>query len=409
MPWRAKWSGLVVVAVLTAAAPSSPEAVSASSSPACLTDSRQSPLAIINSAPCGTYGILVARRDTISGAEADVTVQFMVHRPSGQPKALVVLFAGGNGNTGITGDPATGQVFSAGMNFLVRSAELFARNGYVALTVDRPSNGPPNPAYNQYRVSAAHAHDIAAVVSRVNASNLDVFLAGTSRGTLSVVAQYMLGVGSMLSSPVTSDAGTALHIGVPGTPNLQPGFVRVPVQVLYHGQDGCFVTTPSNALTLHTQFVLAGVDSRLEMLVGGFDLSGAPGNDPCDAVTFHGFLGIENSAVRAITNRMDGILAQIKGLYPRNRRPRARSAAVTTGVSSSVTVDLSRLVTDPDRDPLTFSLPYATSTRGATITLAGSIATYQPSQAGITDGFVYVVSDGKKGTNAAVVRVQVVP
>jgi hypothetical protein len=243
----------------------------------------------------------------------------------------------------------------------------------------------------------------------VSRTNLDVFLAGTSRGTLSVVAQHMLGIGSMLSSPVTSPAGTALYIGEPGTPNLQPGFVRVPVHVLFHGLDGCFVTTPANAITLHTQFVLAGVDSTLDMLLGGFDLSGTDSIDACDALTFHGFLGIENAAVKRITGRMDRVLAQLERRHPKNHRPYARSAVLTTTAASSVSIDLSRLAFDRDHDRLRFSLPYATSTRGAAIALAGSVATYVPSTSGITDGFVYIVSDGKGGTNAAVVTVHVSP
>lgn len=406
----ARWIGRLLVALLFGIVLWYPTPAGADSNPACTTDSRQSPLVIIDSAPCGRYGVMVTRRDVINGVEGDVTVQFMLHRPSGWPKALVVLFAGGNGDTGITGEPATGQVFTAGQNFLVRSAELFARGGHLTLTIDRPSNGPlPNPAYDLYRVSAAHAHDIVAVTSRVNWLNLDVFLAGTSRGTLSVVAQHMVGIGSMLSTPVTSPAGTSLYIGHPGTPNLQPGFVGAPVQVLFHGQDGCFVTTPANSVTLHTQFLLAGVDSQLEMLLGGFDLTGTDGIDACDALTFHGFLGIENAAVRRITNRMDHILARNHARFPRNHRPRAHAIVLTTPVASPVSVDLSRLAADPDHDRLVFSLPYATSTRGAPITLTGSVATYRPTQAGITDGFVYVVSDGKRGVSAAVVTVRVLP
>jgi hypothetical protein len=400
---------VLAAAIVAAALSPAPPAV-AEVDPACITDSRQTPLVIIDSAPCGSYGVITTRRALINGVEGDVTVQFMVHRPPGPPKALVVLFAGGNMTTGITGDPATGQVFTAGRNFLVRSAALFARHGFLALALDRPSNGPlPNPEFDLYRVSAAHAHDVVAVASHVNRANLDVFLAGTSRGTLSVVAQHMLGIGSMLSSPVTSPAGAALYIGHPGTPSLQPGFVQVPVHVLFHGQDACPVTTPADAVALHTQFLLAGVDSRLDMLLGGFDLTGTDGIDACDSLTFHGFLGIENAAVRRIAGRMDGILARIQARYPKNHRPRARGAVLTTPVGSPVSVDLSRLVVEPDHDRLTFSLPYATSTRGAPIGLAGTVATYRPTQAGITDGFVYVVSDGRGGVSAAVVTVQVTP
>jgi hypothetical protein len=411
MGMRARWIAWVLIGLgVIGGVVWQPAPAIAEFDPACITDSRQTPLIIINSAPCGTYGIITTRRALINGAEGDVTVQFMVHRPAGAPRALVVLFAGGNMTTGITGDPTTGQVLTAGRNFLVRSAALFAKHGFLTLTLDRPSNGPlPNPEFDLYRTSAAHAHDIVAVTSSVNRANLDVFLAGTSRGTLSVVAQHMLGIGSMLSSPVTSPAGAALYIGHPGTPNLQPGFVQVPVQVLFHGQDACPVTTPANAVALHTQFLLAGVDSRLDMLLGGFDLTGTDGIDACDALTFHGFLGIENAAVRRIARRMEGILTRIQAGFPKNHRPRARAVTLATSVGSPVSVDLSRLVVDPDHDRLTFSLPYAISTRGAPIGLAGTVATYQPAQAGITDGFVYVVSDGRRGVSAAVVTVQVTP
>lgn len=47
---------------------------------------------IIVSAPCGLYGVALTRQENGSGAELDVSVQYMVHVPVGAPKALVVLF-----------------------------------------------------------------------------------------------------------------------------------------------------------------------------------------------------------------------------------------------------------------------------------------------------------------------------
>ena len=320
----------------------------------------------------------------------------------------MVLFAGGIGETDITGDPVTGQVFTSNNNFLVRSAQLFAERGYQAVTIDRPSVAPTLiPEYDQYRISARHAQDIVTVIARANQANLDVFLAGTSRGTLSVVPQWMLGIGSMLSSPVTSGPLAAFYIGAPGIPNLQPSFVRVPVHVMAHAMDACPVTAPAGASALHQQFLAVGISSEFDQLSGGFDLSATPGVGPCGARAYHGFLGIENAAVSEITARMDVILQQLAARFPGNRRPVARFAHLSTNVRAPAVVNLMRLTDDPDRDRLAFFLPYSTSSRGATIEMRGPVAMYRPNQAGITDGFVYVVSDGRGGMNAGVVVVEV--
>jgi hypothetical protein len=204
----------------------------------------------------------------------------------------------------------------------VRSAQLFATDKYLAVTINRPLVGPgldpeflTNPEFDQYRASADHGADIAAVIAAVNTDNLAIFFAGTSRGALSAVAQHQLNagiVGILLSSPVTSGGGPSLFVGHPDYPNLQPEFVTVPVHVLAHELDGCPVSTPENSEALHDEFVSLEIDSEFDELSGGFDLTGTGGITECDAKTHHGFLGIENRAVKKITKRMDGILKALK-------------------------------------------------------------------------------------------------
>ena len=285
---------------------------------ACIEDSDASTGFIITSAPCGFYGTVTPRKN--------ITVRYMVHKPQGLQKGLVVLFAGGNGDTGIEGNPKTGKVTATGNNFLVRSAQLFAKHHYLAVTIDRPlklvgTGLTPEfetpVQFDRYRVSIDHGTDIKAVISKVNRERLPVFLAGVSRGALSAVAQHKLHVGIMgilLSSPTTSDPYSEfdnLYIGCTDYPeceNLQPEFVDVPVHVLAHAMDGCEESKPEDSEILHNDFIHAGVNSRFDEVTGGFELS----EDPCQAKTYHGFLGIENEAVKKITDRMDRILKAIR-------------------------------------------------------------------------------------------------
>lgn len=400
------WYFVLVVWVLLSSIP-----VQAVSLPECITDS-QDANNIILSAPCGIYGIVNSRQENGSGATLDVTVQYMIHVPAGAPKAVVMLFAGGNGNTGIQGNDATGEVTQAGNNFLVRSAQLFAEDGYLAVTIDRPSTtvGLSNADFDLYRVSPRHAHDIAAVLSEVNAlfgtAHLNLFLAGTSRGAISVVAQNMLGIGSMLSSAVTSPSGNTLWVGSTSThPRLVPEFVEVPAQVLAHEDDACFVSTPANSAILHNDLIAAGVSSVFNQLDGGFVVD----PDPCQAKTFHGFLGIENAAVNTITDRMNQILAVNDKLHPGNHKPRARNARFRTHAGWPVLINLAALTSDPDGNFLVHSLPHNSSSRGAKLLKFGPFVVYIPpaSFSDVLDGFVYTAADGKGGKSIGIVTVKV--
>src|SRR6266568_4659632 len=158
--------------------------------------------------PCGFYGE-VATRTMETGVP--VTVKYIVMHPSNgsAPKAAVYLIGGADLDMGITGDAATGAIITSGGNFLVRTAQLFAQAGYLAIAMDRPSDRPTaTPAdvtqnVDEYRISVDHATDILAVLKQVNTDSLDVFLSGTSRGAISVVANNLIAAGISLSSAVT--------------------------------------------------------------------------------------------------------------------------------------------------------------------------------------------------------------
>ena len=92
-----------------------------------------------------------------------------------------------------------------------------------------------------------------------------------------------------------------------------------------------------------------------------------------------------------------------------NRRPTAPLLKASTAAGAARTIDLAPNTQDADGDTLSYSLPYAATSLGGSVSLAGSVVTYTP-PAGLsqrTDHFVYVATDGKGGVDATVVAVDI--
>ncbi|HAK60115.1 MAG TPA: hypothetical protein DCO77_06995 [Nitrospiraceae bacterium] len=347
-----------------------------------------------------TYAIItLARRTTINGV---ITMDYMVHEPTSAPTALLVLIAGGQLDAGIVGAGST--LAAAGGNFLVRSAHLFAAQGYRVLTVDRPSDytfytggSTSGYAYDGYRTSMAHAVDLSEVINIANSSdNLPVIVVGTSRGAISAVAQHSLGTAIAISSSVTAGAN-----GTPvGTGNVQPENVAAPAHVLWHVRDECSVTPPSGSGSLLSDFP----DASGARLDGGFN--DVTQSNPCKANTYHGFLGIESCAVRKTTNWLDGALTSLA-----TTRPIANTTTSSTNVNAAVNVNLNGVAAAAAGGALTYSLPHTTTSLGGTVAISGTTVTYAPPTgvSGTTDTFVYVVSEAGGGVGHNVVSVTISP
>ena len=110
------------------------------------------------------------------------------------------------------------------------------------------------------------------------------------------------------------------------------------------------------------------------------------------------------------TKRLDEILKDLEKQFKGNTKPMTLPGAV--GVATAYTMDLATLASDPG-DTLTYSLPYPRSNRAspgapANLSLVGSLVVYTPPGPGpMTDGFTYLVSDGKGGISASYVIVTV--
>jgi hypothetical protein len=377
--------------------------------PDCTTDSHTNSLGewvFINSAPCGTFGKVVSRWETNNNVAIPVTLKYMINDPAGPAKAIVMLFTGGTGDAGIV--PGTnGTVTSTATNFLVRGAQLFANAGYRAVTVDSPEDGGgnklytnslPNPtaAFDLYRVSVQSAWDIEKVIQQIPGwTNLHIFLAGTSRGSLTAVAQSQLAMGICLSSCVNAgnpSPGNPLYIGEPSQPALQPSSVNVPVQFLVNAHDDCSVASPSvTTNTLWKQFtndtVLYGTLNFPPDVVAS---TNSDSTDPCGAAAPHGYLGIETAAVGTITGWLDQLL---NDLAIKNAVALDTSQVLTNFVP--VQIDLSLLISQPVPPgvPVEISLPCATSVLGVRLSLTGSTVTYFPNGSGVDDGFLYQFTD----------------
>lgn len=223
---------------------------------------------------------------------AGVLQRFLYLAPE-NPKAVVILFSGGQGDLQIGAD---GSFKSGGRNFLVRNRRLFAENGLSVAAVDAPSDRQTTPFLAGFRQTPEHVADIKAVIGWLKQkANIPVWLVGTSRGTQSaafIATQLSRSDGGpdglVLTSTILSD-----KTGRP-VPAMPLQDLAIPVLVVHHEQDGCRLCNYAEIPQLMNR--LSGVPKKqLITITGGEDRG-----DPCEPLSHHGFNGQDADVVAKI-------------------------------------------------------------------------------------------------------------
>jgi pimeloyl-ACP methyl ester carboxylesterase len=219
--------------------------------------------------------------------------------PNAQPRAVLLLLTGGDGRVGIGND---GAVERRG-NFLVRSRERFASQGFAVLVLDTPSDR--SDMNGSFRDSAEHFADVGAAVRWAHEKfGKPVWLVGTSRGTQSAAAAALALEGAAAPDGVVLTStimGRAPRAAVTARPvNEMPlGTLAMPVLVVHHAQDLCPVCDPSRLPALMA--MLPPANSQLLTFTGG-----RSEGLPCEARSYHGYNGIEDAVVAGIAGWIQG-------------------------------------------------------------------------------------------------------
>ena len=213
---------------------------------------------------------------------------WLMERPGAT--ATVMLLPGGEGGIGA----ARGQE-PRSKNFLVRTRDMFAAAGFNVAVVGRPSDQEDMTL--AFRASKDGVEDLRLVAEKLRTQlGKPIWLVGTSRGSVSAAA-----AGAALDPPTI--AGIVLTSSVtyskmqPAVPTLPLMDVRVPVLVLHHKRDACRDCDPREAHMITDRLTAAPVKKLLLVDGGG----GASGN-VCEPLHYHGYIGMEAEAVKAITD-----------------------------------------------------------------------------------------------------------
>jgi dienelactone hydrolase len=222
-----------------------------------------------------------------------VTQRFVYIAPP-HPKASVILIAGGHGGLQIS---ASGSYAWGGGNFVVRTRQQFADAGLAVAVIDAPSDRQSRPFLNGFRQTPEHAADVLAVIAWLKQQTpVPVWLVGTSRGTQS--AAYIATAASpaqggpdglVLTSTILTDPRER------AVPRMPLETLRIPVLVVHHQQDGCKHCAFSDMPPLMDK--LAKTPKGELIAVSG----GRSTGDPCEAMAYHGFNGIEADVVGKIS------------------------------------------------------------------------------------------------------------
>lgn len=228
------------------------------------------PMVLISLAARAEQAILLPTRP---GVTQPILFTSVVH-----PVASVILFPGGSG--------VVRQVHN---NFLIRVAPNFAALDFNVAVVDAPSDQPDRLS-DAFRMGEAHAQDIAAVIGFLRQrAAVPVWLVGTSRGTISAAS-----VGERLGPPRVAGVVLTSTVWLSAIPQVKLEQLRVPTLVVHNRNDGCRFSPFSSAAAGLDR--LSAAPAKALIAVSGGTLRSAP----CDALSPHGYYGIEDQVVPLI-------------------------------------------------------------------------------------------------------------
>ena len=220
----------------------------------------------------------------------DVTVRLQVLKGNSKPSTALLLFPGGNGAKHF--GERDGRFWTS-KNFLMRTARDLAAAGYIVAAMDAPSDQGQGMS-DSFRTSPMHAKDIRKVIGYLKEKHriTSVYLVGTSRGTIS--AAY---AAATLDEPLLG--GVILTATFPPADLASTDLTEIddPVLIVHHIYDECRLTPYQGAIDLKNRLTES---PRVDLVgvTGGIP----PASGPCEALSNHGFYGVEKPVVRVITD-----------------------------------------------------------------------------------------------------------
>lgn len=233
-----------------------------------------------------------------SGSNDPVEQNYLLVEGPPEARAVLLLFPGGSGKLNI----ATQKIGINSNNFLLRSRHLFAGHKFHVAVMDAATDFLAcAEGLRGHRLGSEHGSDMAAVIEdlRLRYPAKAVWTVGTSRGSTSAAqAAATLAAGSsgpdglLLSSSVTVP-------GVTGNTVLDVALesVAVPTLIVAHREDACFVTPPGDSRGIRDRLISAP-KATIRKFSGGL----APLSDPCNALSAHGYFGIEAHVIRHLSH-----------------------------------------------------------------------------------------------------------
>lgn len=206
--------------------------------------------------------------------------------------AVLLLFPGGGGKLRV----ADNELDINSNNFLVRTRHLFAAQGFHVAVMDAATDFLTCAGgLRNRRTSDKFTSDVQAVADDLRARypGLPLWVVGTSRGS-TAAAQAGVFVapapdGVVLTSSLTVMT-TATVFDVP------LDLITVPTLIVVHKDDGCSVTPASGAMLIK-QALTSAAKVKTRQFEGGFP---ALNPNPCQALTPHGYIGLEPKVVKKI-------------------------------------------------------------------------------------------------------------
>jgi hypothetical protein len=203
------------------------------------------------------------------------------------PPAILLMFAGGDGTVGFN---TAGQITRMNSNFLMRTEPLWLAQGFGFATIGSSSS------LDGRRHTPAYAQAIAAAVdyARLRGGNAPVWLVGTSMGSIAAAngAAHLPGrvAGVVLTSSVAAPNRAANETVF----DSELGAIAVPALVVSNRGDTCPAAGPGFAPQILAALARA---PRKEII---YVESHQVQSDPCEAMSPHGYLGIESDVVQHI-------------------------------------------------------------------------------------------------------------